>query len=245
MSRRPRRRAPHLRSQVPTRSPEAVPVGALTVCVPAPRRRSSESSARHDARPAERHEGWYFSRVSRDRLPPGRGPMTEGCHLSDMKDRATTAVGAADHVGGDPGQTTSGPVSEQPSTMWAGWAFFAGVLMVIVGALQLIKALTALFNQHYLLVSSSGLALHVDLAAWGWGWGWVHLVIGLVVIAAGFGVITGQMWGRVLGIVLTAVSAIVNLLDIAAYPLWSIMIIALDVVIIYALAVRGSELKSA
>jgi len=73
----------------------------------------------------------------------------------------------------------------------------------------------------------------------------VHLVIGPVVIAAGFGVITGQMWGRVLGIVLTAVSAIVNLLDIAAYPLWSIMIIALDVVIIYALAVRGSELKSA
>jgi hypothetical protein len=161
--------------------------------------------------------------------------------MSDMKGRAATAEGAPDHVGADAGQTTSGPVSEQPSTMWAGWAFFAGVLMVIVGAFQLIKALTALFNQHYLLVSSSGLALHADLAAWGW----VHLVIGLVLIAAGFGVVTGKMWGRVLGIVLTAVSAIVNLLDIAAYPLWSIMIIALDVVIIYALAVHGSELKSA
>jgi hypothetical protein len=161
--------------------------------------------------------------------------------MSDMKDQAATAVGAPDHVGDDLGHTATGPVSEQPSTMWAGWAFFAGVMMVIVGAFQLIKALTALFNQHYLLVTSSGLAVHVDISAWGWA----HLVIGLVLIASGYGVVVGKMWGRVLGIILTAVSAIVNLLDIAAYPLWSIIIIAVDVVIIYALAVHGSELKSA
>jgi hypothetical protein len=160
--------------------------------------------------------------------------------MSDMNNPPTTAVSAPENVGGGLGHTTTGPVSEQPSTMWAGWAFFAGVMMVIVGAFQLIKALTALFNQHYLLVTSSGLAVHVDISAWGWA----HLVIGLVLIASGYGVVVGKMWGRVLGIILTAVSAIVNLLDIAAYPLWSIIIIAVDVVIIYALAVHGSDLKS-
>jgi hypothetical protein len=160
--------------------------------------------------------------------------------MSDMKDGAATAGGAPDHIGDDRGHTTAGPVSEQPSTVWAGWAFFAGVMMVIVGVFQLIKALTALFNQHYLLVTGSGLAVHVDISAWGWA----HLVIGLVLIASGYGVVVGKMWGRVLGIILTAVSAIVNLLDIAAYPLWSIIIIAVDVVIIYALAVHGSDLKS-
>lgn len=161
--------------------------------------------------------------------------------MSDMDDRAATAVGAPHHVEADPGPVATSPVSEPPpTTAWAGWAFFAGVLMVIVGAFQLIKALTALFNQDYLLVNSNGLAIHVNIAAWGWA----HLLIGLVVLAAGFGVVVGQMWGRVVGIAVTAVSAIVNMLDMAAYPLWSILIIAVDVLVIYALAVHGGELKS-
>jgi hypothetical protein len=161
--------------------------------------------------------------------------------MSDMKDRAATATDGPHHVEADPGPAATGPVSEPPpTTAWAGWAFFAGVLMVIVGAFQIIKALTALFNQDYLLVNSNGLAVHVNIAAWGWA----HLLIGLVVLAAGFGVVAGQMWGRVIGIAVTAVSAIVNMLDMAAYPLWSILIIAVDVLVIYALAVHGGELKS-
>jgi hypothetical protein len=161
--------------------------------------------------------------------------------MSDMKNRADTSVGAPHHVEANLGPAATSPVSEPPpTTAWAGWAFFAGVLMVIVGAFQIIKALTALFNQHYLLVNGNGLAVHVDIAAWGWA----HLVLGLVVLAAGFGVVVGQMWGRVVGIAVTAVSAILNMLDIASYPLWSLLIIAMDILVIYALAVHGGELKS-
>jgi len=161
--------------------------------------------------------------------------------MSDMKDRPATAMDGPHHVEADLEPAAVSPVSEPPpTTAWAGWAFFAGVLMVIVGAFQIIKALTALFNQDYLLVTSSGLALHVNIAAWGW----VHLLIGLVVLAAGFGVVAGKMWGRVVGIAVAAFSAIVNLLDIAAYPLWSVLIIAMDVLVIFALAVHGGELRS-
>ncbi|HEX8973544.1 DUF7144 family membrane protein [Oryzihumus sp.] len=135
--------------------------------------------------------------------------------------------------------SSSGPISEHPTTGWVGWAYFAGIMMMMVGAFQIIEALTALFNQNYLLVKSSGLVVHVNIAAWGW----VHLLIGLVLVAAGFAVMAGRMWARIVGILTAGLSAIVNLAFIAAYPLWSITIITVDVLVIYALAVHGGELK--
>lgn len=142
---------------------------------------------------------------------------------------------------GVPQHPVSSPISEPKTTAWAGWAFFAGIMMMMIGAFQVIEALTALFNQNYLLVKSNGLVVHVNIAAWGW----VHLVLGIVVVAAGFAVLAGKMWGRVIGIIVAGLSAIVNLLFIAAYPLWSMTIIAVDVLVIYALAVHGGELKKA
>ncbi|HET7659414.1 MAG TPA: hypothetical protein VFK66_03425 [Oryzihumus sp.] len=135
--------------------------------------------------------------------------------------------------------SSGGPITEHGQTAWAGWAYFAGIMMMMVGAFQVIEALTALFNQNYLLVSSKGLLVHVNIAAWGW----VHLIIGAVAIAAGLAVLAGKMWARIIGMFMAGVSAIVNLAFIAAYPLWSITIIALDVLVIYALAVHGGELK--
>jgi hypothetical protein len=75
-------------------------------------------------------------------------------------------------------------------------------------------------------------------------WGWVHLIAGVVVALAGFGVMVGQMWARVLGVVLAVVSAIVNIGFLAAYPVWSAILITLDVLVIYALTVHGREVKS-
>jgi hypothetical protein len=122
---------------------------------------------------------------------------------------------------------------------WAGWIFFAGVMMIILGSFEIIAALVALFNDQYYLVASSGLVVSVDYSAWGW----VHLVLGLVAVGAGIGVMMGQMWARVIGIILAGLSAITNLAFIAAYPLWSTLVIALDVIVIYALAVHGKETK--
>ena len=72
----------------------------------------------------------------------------------------------------------------------------------------------------------------------------VLCIIGLVIIAAGFGVMVGQMWARLVAILAAGVSAIVNIAFLAAYPIWSLVIITLDVIVIYAVAVHGRELRT-
>lgn len=124
-------------------------------------------------------------------------------------------------------------------TGWVGWIVFAGVTMIVLGAFQIIEGLVAVFNHGYYLVTSNNLLVHVNYSAWGW----VHFGIGVAIVLVGFGVMTGAMWARVLGITFAVISAIVNLAFIAAYPVWGILIIALDVVVIYALAVHGREMK--
>ena len=124
-------------------------------------------------------------------------------------------------------------------TGWVGWIIFAGVTMIVLGAFQIIEGLVAVFQRGYYLVTSNNLLVHVNYSAWGW----VHFGIGVAIVLVGFGVMTGAMWARVLGIAFAVISAIVNLAFIAAYPVWGIIIIALDVLVIYALAVHGREMR--
>ncbi|MEU7907636.1 hypothetical protein [Actinoplanes sp. NPDC049118] len=124
-------------------------------------------------------------------------------------------------------------------TGWVGWIVFSGIMMVLLGFFQGIVGLVALFNDTYYLVTRSGLVLSVDYTVWGW----VHLLLGVVALLAGFGVLVGQTWARVVGIILAVLSAIVNLAFLAAYPIWSTLIIAIDVLVIYALSVHGREVK--
>jgi hypothetical protein len=140
----------------------------------------------------------------------------------------------------------SGPAASSPSrqasqaTGWAGWLIFAAVLMILLGAFHTIQGLIALFNSEYYLVGPQGLSVHLDYTTWGWG----HLIAGIVVLGAGIGVLAGQLWARIVGILLAVVSALTSFTFIAAYPVWSCILIALDVLIIYALAVHGRELRA-
>jgi hypothetical protein len=131
------------------------------------------------------------------------------------------------------------PASDVEPTGWVGWITFAGIAMIVLGAFQIIEGLVAVFQRGYYLVTSSQLLVHVSYTEWGW----VHFGIGVVIAVVGVGVMTGAMWARVAGITLAVVSAILNLAFIAAYPVWGIIIIALDVIVIYALAVHGREMK--
>ena len=121
---------------------------------------------------------------------------------------------------------------------WVGWILFAAVIMLLVGAFHVIQGLVALFKDDYYVVGTSGLVLDVSYTAWGW----IHIVGGLVVVAAGVALFAGKMWARVLGIAMACVSAIVNVGFLAAYPLWSAMVIFMDIAIIMALTVHGSAM---
>lgn len=125
-------------------------------------------------------------------------------------------------------------------TGWVGWVVFAGVMMMMVGGFHALAGFVALFDDGYYVTRPSGLVVNVDYTTWGW---W-HLIVGVIVFAAGCAVIVGQMWARVVGVVLAVVSTFTNAFFIAAYPLWSIIVITLDVLVIWALVVHGREAKS-
>jgi hypothetical protein len=122
-------------------------------------------------------------------------------------------------------------------TGWVGMVVFAGMMLVMLGGFQAIEGLVAIFRDDYYLVSRSGLLIEMDYTAWGW----VHLILGLVAVGTGIGVFAGQTWARVVGIIIAGISALVNIAFLPAYPIWVTIVIALDVLVIYALAVHGRE----
>ena len=120
---------------------------------------------------------------------------------------------------------------------WVGWVVFAGTMAIIAGVFNVIQGLVALFDDKYFAVAGGDL-LVFDYTAWGW----VHLLVGAIMVVIGLGILRGSPWGLVAGVVLAGVNAIVQLGFLAAYPVWSILIIALDVLVIYALLVHGRDL---
>jgi hypothetical protein len=136
--------------------------------------------------------------------------------------------------------TSRGGYDESPPTAWTGWVVFASAMMFLLGCFQAVQGLVAIFDDGFYHVTDSGLVVEVDYTAWGW----THLLLGVLIILCGLGVLTGNIVARTVGVLLAGLSAIVNLAFIEAYPIWSVMIIAIDVVVIYALTVHGRELRS-
>lgn len=115
-------------------------------------------------------------------------------------------------------------------------ATLAGALMLMAGIFQAFQGLAAIFNGDFFVVGPN-YTYSIDTTTWGW----IHLFLGTILAFAGGAVFSGQAWGRTIGIILAIVSAIANFFYIPYYPLWSILIIVLDVAIISALAGYGTE----
>jgi hypothetical protein len=143
-------------------------------------------------------------------------------------------------------------VTEQPAPQYrsagrareaSGWAvgliLFAAIMMIMSGAFQAIAGLVALFKGEF-YVATRNYLFQFDISTWGW----THLLVGLVVLLAGFAILSGRTWGRVVGIVLAVLSAIANFAFIPYYPFWSLTVIALDVFVIWALATHGRDLAT-
>lgn len=124
------------------------------------------------------------------------------------------------------------PDQQRPGSWTVGLSLFAGVLMIVAGIFGAVEGLVALFrNQVYVVGYEYVFAF--DLTAWGW----THLIIGIAVAAAGVAVMSGRTWGRIVGISIAVLSMITNFLFIPYYPVWSLLIITLDVFVIWALCV--------
>ncbi|TDQ52907.1 DUF7144 family membrane protein [Actinorugispora endophytica] len=117
-----------------------------------------------------------------------------------------------------------------------GWVIFAATMLLMVGAINLIQGVITMFMPTYLL-AAEGDVLFFGFTLWGIG----LVVWGLLLLATGFSLASRQNWARVLGIVFAAVNAITQLAFIAAYPWWSLAVIAIDLLVIYGLTVGWSS----
>ena len=120
----------------------------------------------------------------------------------------------------------------------AGWIGFAGIVMLILAGIDVIQGLIALFDDNYYVVSDSGFLI-VDLAAWGWA----LLIYGVILALVGLGLLAGKGWARWLTIIFVSVNIFAQLgfLGNSQYPIWSLTVLALNIIVLYALTARWSE----
>ena len=130
----------------------------------------------------------------------------------------------------------AGGARQRVSPVATGLAVFAGALMVVSGICAVFEGVAAVFND-MVFVSVPQYLFAFDLTAWGW----IHLFLGVLVGLAGVAVVRGRAWGRFIGIVLVGLSLVANFMFLPRYPWWAILIIALDVAIIWALAVYRED----
>ena len=127
---------------------------------------------------------------------------------------------------------------EEPGAWAQGLIMFAAVMMFVGGGFQAIAGLAAIFENEFYRVTPN-YVFEFDVSAWGW----IHLLLGLLLVFAGYSLLSGQTWARVVGIILASVSALANFAFIPYYPFWSLAIIAVDVFIIWALATQARAFR--
>jgi hypothetical protein len=115
---------------------------------------------------------------------------------------------------------------------------FAGILMVLVGALHAIQGIVALANDTFYVVGEE-YVFQFDVTTWGW----IHLILGIVVALAGIALFQGAVWARTVAFIVASLSILANFMWLPYYPLWSIIVIAFDVFVIWAVTAHGTDIR--
>jgi hypothetical protein len=123
-------------------------------------------------------------------------------------------------------ETTSGTA--------VGFILFAAIMMIMVGVFQALQGLIAIFENEF-YVATRNYLFQFDATTWGW----IHLLVAF----AGWGLLSGRTWARVLGITVALLSATANFLFIPYYPFWALLLVTLDIFVIWAIAAHGGELR--
>ncbi len=128
----------------------------------------------------------------------------------------------------------------RPPSAWAvGWTVFAGCILVMVGVYQVIAGLVAIIDDQFFVVGEEW-TFQFDTTAWGW----IHLILGVVLVLAGIGIFSGNVVARAVGVALAALSAIAAFMWLPYYPIWALVIIALDIAVIWALTTHGRDVHA-
>jgi len=121
---------------------------------------------------------------------------------------------------------------------WAvGWAGFAGFMLIIMGVFDIIQGIVAIANESFYVIGQEWI-FEFNVTTWGW----IHLIGGILVILAGFGIFSGNVAARTVGVIVAGLSAIWNFAWLPYYPVWSILLIAIAISVIWALTAHGRDI---
>ena len=126
---------------------------------------------------------------------------------------------------------------QQPSAGAVGWTMFAGIMLIMIGFFHALAGFTGILKDEFYAVTPNYI-LKFDATTWGW----IHLIGGVIVVLAGFGVFKGAVWARTVGVIIAVISALVSFAWIPVYPIWGILVIAIDVAVIWALTAHGRDI---
>lgn len=127
----------------------------------------------------------------------------------------------------------------EETTGWVGWGLFAATMMIIGGALNALYGIIAAVNDDWVVWTNRG-AVFLDISEWAW----VHIIVGGLVVLAGIGVLSGNVLARTVGVILAGLSMLSNFFFLPVYPLWSLVVITIDALVIWALTAHGRELRA-
>ncbi|NUU19682.1 hypothetical protein HP550_20765 [Cellulomonas humilata] len=130
-------------------------------------------------------------------------------------------------------------MSEHRSGFAVGVTVFAATMLMVTGAFQVMQGLVAIFDDTFYVVGQEWI-FSFDVTTWGW----IHTIVGVVVVLAGIFVLGGAVWARTVGVIVACVSAVVTFAWLPYYPVWSVVIIAIDVLVVWALTVHGRDVLS-
>ncbi len=120
----------------------------------------------------------------------------------------------------------------------AGWVMFAGIILITVGIFQAFAGLVGILEDQFYAVTPE-YVVQFDATTWGW----IHMIVGLIVVAAGFGIFSGNVLARTVGVFAAIGSMISVFFWLPWYPVWGVIVIAMDIAIIWALTVHGRVLS--
>jgi hypothetical protein len=144
-----------------------------------------------------------------------------------------------------PSGYSQGTGYDQPSgygqrTGWTGWIVFAAIMMIVAGSLNLLYGIIAAVNDEW-VVWTNRADVYLDLSEWGW----VHIIMGGIVLLSGIGLFSGSFIARMVAVIVAAISLIGNFFFIPVYPLWALIVITIDVLVIWAVTAHGGEMREA
>ena len=129
-------------------------------------------------------------------------------------------------------------MTEERAGVGAGWVAFAGIVMIVGGFFAFFEGLGALLKSGRFYANVPNYPFGANITTWGW----IMLIGGILVLLAGFAVMRGALWARIVGITLASLSALANFFFIPFYPFWALTVITLDILVIWALAAHGKAL---